>query len=544
MTAPIRGVFNNTGYRMRTGIIATVSALCLVAVAAESQVPQPTLQPIAKPPATRPLGAAGIPDVEVIKYPLLPPAAHWGLRYLARSQYRTGGWGQKYGFLQINTSLFETKSRYKLIDPAGAVARYSGEDNVRGPLPFDKRVLIIPPAIVDTSLVTLAFLEAGRSPARGDGAKELSRAIDFVVDAIGPGAMPPRAPALQIPSWGLPPHGPDELAPFRATSGKVHTPALGDALALEMFLAAQNGRIDPALRYKLNFTLAGLVTRIESAQQDYGGWGDGRVHTRLADAMVARSLMIAARRGVAVEPNVIERARQACLIFYDPTTGEVPDTSAQAFVECAMTLDVLYQTELSARAAADDARRRAAVKGATPAQIEDARTRAADAKAAHDALTLAIDRFYDKLFKSHKPLTKPRAKGVAANALPATQPANPLDAPNPLDTAAADKAKDDEQREVGIPVPVSQENAIGYFMLLEALQESNHPLARPLTDGIVNALAGKQDRFGQWHIRIHPEGLKMIGHTAQYEYEDKEDHFLTAWVVRAILLPPPPDPKK
>lgn len=531
---------------MHKGIVAAL-AVSLVASAAQAQVPQPTTKPV----ATRVTGAAGVPDVEVVKYPLLPPAAHWGLRYLARSQYTTGGWGQKFGTLQPDLDLINGRiGKQKLRDPTGTVARYSDEENVRGPIAFDKKVLIMPPTIVDTSLVTLAFLEAGRTPARGDGAKELRRAIDFVHDAIGPGAEAPRAPGLRPRRQpDLPPYGPDELPPFRATSGRVHTPALGDAMALELFLAALDRTIDPDLRRKLNFTVGSLISRIQASQQDDGGWGSGGPMTRLADALVTRSLMLAARRGVAdVDPNVIDRARQACLVYYDPATGESGDDTDLAFLQCAMTLDVLYQTELTARAQADDARRRAAVKNATPAQLEDARTKAADAKAAHDALTRATDRFYDKLFKSNKPAARPRAKAVAANNLPATQPVNPLDidkpanARNPLDTPADDDRQ--EKQKVGIPVPVSHPNAIAYFMLLEALQESTHPLARPLTDGIVNALAGKQDRFGQWHIRVHPEGMKWNGHTAGYEYEDKEDHFLTAWVVRTILLPPPPEQKK
>src|SRR5204863_7493647 len=138
----------------------------------------------------------------------------------------------------------------------------------------------------------------------------------------------------------------------------------------------------------------------------------------------------------------------------------------------------------------------------------------------------------------------PRPRAVAANAVPATRPVNPLDPPNPLDASAAATTDDQEKRSVGIPVPVSHVNAVSYFMLLETLQESTHPLARPLTDGIVNALAGKQDRFGQWHVRVHPEGMKLIGHTSGFEYEDKEDHFITAWIVRTMLLPAPPDPTK
>jgi hypothetical protein len=268
-------------------------------------------------------------------------------------------------------------------------------------------------------------------------------------------------------------------------------------------------------------------------------WGGPGTVGLLGDAVVLRTLMIAARdeMGLTVDPEALARARDACLKFYNPATGDSGDESSLAFLQCALTLNVLYQTEQSARVAADRAARAAAAAGATPAQAEAARAAAAQAQAARDALALATDRFFLKLFKLNKPVPKPRAAAVAASALPATQPANPLEARNPLDAAAA--AEKDETREVGIPVPVSHANAVAYFLLLESLRDSTHPLARPLANGVVNALAGKQDRFGQWHVRVN-SGLHIVNHTPQYDY-DKEDHLLTAWVVRTILLPAPPE---
>jgi hypothetical protein len=476
-------------------------------------------------------------DVEVMKYPLLHPAAQWGLRYLAHHQHPSGGWGQKHAVVQPKTTLF------------------GGGDYVKGPLPFDKQVLASSPAIVDTAVVVLDFLEAGRSPARGDGAKELQRAIDFVHDAVGPGAQtpPPATPPTVIPVQ-TPNNlsGPGGFQPvivipgnpmpkFEATSGPVSNPAMRDAMALEMLLAARARLSDPLARQKLGLTLAVLVNRVLAAQQPDGSWSaPGGYAALLADAVVLRALTIAARdeMGLTVDPDALARARASCLRFYDPATGDAGDPTADAFLQCAVTLNVLYQAELTARAASTQAARAAATAGATPAQAQAARARAAEAKAAHDALALATDRFFVKLFKQNSPVPKPRAAAVAANALPATQPAgNPLEARNPLEAAAATEKQ--ETREVGIPVPVNHANAIAYFLLLESLKESTHPLARPLANGVVNALAAKQDRAGQWHARVNT-GLKIVNHTPEYDY-DKEDHFLTAWVVRTILLPPPPE---
>jgi hypothetical protein len=497
---------------MRTGTIATL--LSAAAFAANAQQPPPATQPATRPAPGH--GPASMADVEVIQYPALHPAAHWGLRYLARQQSPAGGWGQKYRVVQPNTDILGM----------------GGKDFVKGPLPFDKKVLAKSPGIVDTSLVVLDFLEAGRSPARGDGAKELRKAIDFVHDAVGPGAQtpPPYKPptVVRIPNnvpgilkpnndtsdpflrYAVIPGNP--MPKFEAASGGVFNPAMRDAMALEMLLAARGRIQDQTARQNLDLTLAVLVNRVVSAQQADGSWGVSGPAGLLADAVVLRTLMIAARHemGLTVDPDALARARASCLRTYDPTTGDSGDDSPHAFLQCALTLNVLYQTEQSARVAADRA------------------TRAAK----------ATDRFFAKLFKLNKPVPKPRAAAVAASALPATRPANPLEARNPLEATAAQEKE--ETREVGIPVPVSHANAVAYFLLLESLKDSTHPLARPLANGVVNALASKQDRFGQWHVRVNG-GLKIVNHTPQYDY-DKEDHFLTAWVVRTILLPPPPEP--
>ena len=75
-----------------------------------------------------------------------------------------------------------------------------------------------------------------------------------------------------------------------------------------MYLAALDRPVDPTMRSELNFTLRGLITRIESIQQRLRRLGRRPRPTRLADALVTRSLMIAARRGIPVDPNVIKRA--------------------------------------------------------------------------------------------------------------------------------------------------------------------------------------------------------------------------------------------
>ena len=475
---------------MRIGIVATLLP-CLLASDARAQA--------AKSPPT-------LPDRRgPTTYPVLAPAAHWGLRYLARSQHATGGWGHKFGVKQP--------------DVLG--------DYVQGPLVFERKHLVHPPALVDTSLVVLAFLEAGRSPAAGDGARELRRAIDFVHDAVGPGGHV--AP------------DPRRLPPYVESSSGLHAAGLEHALALEMFLAARDHLKDPAVRRDLDLTFAVLVRRLVSTQQDDGSWPNGPWRTYPGSVLITRALMIAARGGLEVDPAALARARQAALVYHNPATGDVDTATGDDFWEFAASLNILHHTRLNARAAADGAARRGALPGATAADAREARDRAADARAADDALALSEQKFFKKLLKANKPLPQPRAAAVPARALPATRPANPLDAPNPLDNPAAAAAE--EKRRVGIPVPVSQYDAVSYFLLLEALQESAHPLARPLTDGVVNALAAKQDRFGQWHHRIHPGGYKIVNHTPAHKY-DSEDHFLTAWVVRALLVPAPPESAK
>lgn len=419
--------------------------------------------------------------------PQLPPAARNALNYFASHQHPTGGWGQK---VLSNAGL----KRRGVTSPDGA------------PLPKET---LTPPTIIDTCVVALAFLEASRfKPDAADAPPALRAAVDLIHDAVQAAGGAPDRNTLGLAS--------------PLVEKYCYTRTFDQALAMEVLLRTRDRLTNLEQRRKLDFTLDMILTRIKTAQQTNGAWpGDGQL-TYLSDALITRSLLIAARSGLAVDAATLDRARAASLRFYDPTTGETGDESPHATCECALSLNLLYQIDLSARAAAATAKQLAALPGATSEQIDAAKKRDAESKSAHDALALAHQQFFKKLFDRNK------APAAAAKPRPG---ANPLDPSrptgNPLDTAKPAAAED--RKRANIPVPVTAWDAIAYFLLLESLQESTHPDARRVAGAITSGLAEKQDRDGNWH--------DLSGTTRRY---DTQDHFLTAWVTRALLVPPPP----
>ena len=418
--------------------------------------------------------------------PQLPPAARNALTYFANHQHPTGGWGQK---VLSNAGL----KRRGVTSPDGS------------PLPKET---LTPPTIIDTCLVALAFLEASRFKPDADPPPALRSAVDLIHNAVQAAGGAPDRNTLGLAS--------------PLVEKYCYTRTFDQALAMEVLLRARDRVTNLEQRRKLDFTLDMILTRIKTAQQTNGAWpGDGQL-TYLSDALITRSLLIAARSGLAVDATTLDRARAASLRFYDPTTGETGDDSPHATCECALSLNLLYQIDLSARAAAATAKQVAALPGATADQIETAKKRESESKSAHDALALAHQQFFKKLFDRNKP---PHAKPRPG--------ANPLDPPkptgNPLDTAKSAAAE--ASKRANIPVPVTAWDAIAYFLLLESLQESTHPDARRVAQAITAGLSEKQDRDGNWH--------DLSGTTRRY---DTQDHFLTAWITRALLVPPPPAP--
>lgn len=419
------------------------------------------------------------------KPPSLPPAARNAFAYFAAHQDPSGGWGQKV--------------------LSNAIPRRRGVTAPDGsPLP---RETLTPPTIVDTCLVTLAYLEATRfAPASAPLPREARAAADLIHQSV------------------------QGVAPDRNTLGLAspmiekycYTRGLDQALALEVLLRAcdrlpTTTAADATQRRDLDFTLNLILSRIKANQQTNGAWpGDGQM-AYLSDALITRALLIAARNNLEVDATTLDRAKGASLRFFDPATGEIGDDSVHATYECALTLDLLYQVDQNARASAATARQLAALPGVTPEQTATAAKHAAESQAAHDALLLAQTQFLKKLFDKNKP---PPAKPRPG--------ANPLDTPkagNPLDPAGG---ADDHKRTL-IPVPITAFDAIAYFLLLESFQESTHPDARRVAQAIVTGLVAKQDRDGNWH-------------DASIRRPDLQDHYLTAWATRALLVPLPPSP--
>jgi hypothetical protein len=414
------------------------------------------------------------------KPPSLPPAARNAFAYFAAHQDPSGGWGQKV--------------------LSNAIPRRRGVTSPDGsPLP---RETLTPPTIIDTCLVTLAYLEAARFAAPGAPLPREARAAADLIHKSVQGVAPDKS-TLGLASQMIEKY--------------CYTRGLDQALALEVLLRARDRLADAAGRRDLDFTLNLILARIKAQQQTNGAWpGDGQL-AYLSDALITRALLVAARNNLEVDAATLDRAKAASLRFLDPATGEIGDDSVHATYECALTLDLLYHVDQNARAIATTAARLAALPTATPDQSAAAARRAAESQSAHDALLLAQKQFLKKLFDKNKP--PPARPRPGANPLDAPQAGNPLD---PSSTA-------DEHKRTVIPVPVTAFDAIAYFLLLESFQESTHPDARRVAQAITTGLAARQDRDGNWH-------------DASIRRADLQDHYLTAWATRALLVPLPPAP--
>jgi hypothetical protein len=443
-----------------------------------------------KPATTRP--------AEAPPGPVLADPVRRALTYLGGAQHETGGWGH---FVVKPLNRPRTGPR-----PANA-------------LPLITKDLHFPPNLAETAAVAAAFLEAGVSPTTGEGAAPLQKAL-HALRALS-------APPVADRDRGIV----ERCAVTRA----MLKPDVDAALALDAVLAyrARLAAGHPAREAADN--LAGLlVARLHGAQEDGGAWppdfkADGilQVNARrapqyakgtaarayfdafprpapaLADACIVRSLFNARRAGVDVPRETLGRAIALLADLHDPATGatggpETPDNQPRAFHRAAAALNLLHQ-----------------LARATPPHERADRQRTLDR--AHDA-------FFKKLRDAHtpKPLGPPR---------------------NPLD-ARPKAAKPD--RALSIPVPISTVEVLAYFLLIESLQDSAHPDARPVAAGITQALASRQRDDRGWTDPNVDDALTF--HWALHGGVDTDNlpprstnHLLTALTVRTLLLPHPPE---
>ena len=106
-----------------------------------------------------------------------------------------------------------------------------------------------------------------------------------------------------------------------------------------------------------------------------------------------------------------------------------------------------------------------------------------------------------------------------------------------------------------ISVPITSADVIGYFLLLEALQTSDHPDARSVatavTDVLTRGLSSHVRRgdpsftVGRQLVTGSASGLARRDALPRVQRQSfKTSHsndFLIAWMIRTALIPPPSD---
>jgi len=512
---------------MHIGTIISFLGCIAVPVALDAADAPPT----AKPPATRPAAPATKPAVPEAA---VKATVERAVRYLRNTQHDQGGWGH---VEIVNPGL----SRLQGLD----VPQLAGD-------PMRRRFYSTP-SLSGTGPAVLALLEAGQSLTEGSAAARLRAGLEFVHEGLTVGEQHARRP--MVPGEGI------LLTPGRGVQGLVQNPGGGTsvvlptqsarlmnddaacAVAVEAMLAARRGAADTMARLRIEAAAMAGVDRLRRDHQGNGTWPEGveeaanlaaahvtgfavasvgglgkttvmmnanptpppppSSHPVLGDALILRTLSIAAREGISVDGPTVAAARAQMARLYDPRTGRLGGGGPQAYYQAVAVLNMLYQADV-------DARRLAAAAGPAANNSPDPAA-AAGAAAARAALEGAQAAFFKELRDANQP--RPAAAANAAGKNPLDQ--NPLDPPK-----AADAGKDGAGGgDVRIRVPVTSADLIAYFLLLESLRDSTHPDARPVRDGIVQAIVRRQ-HAGGWFV-------------------SDGDHFATAWATRVLLLPPP-----
>lgn len=183
-----------------------------------------------------------------------------GLKWLASTQGRNGGWGQDGG----ETSFVRQGERLET----------AGND------------------VANTAVAVLAFIHAGHTPDRGQYAPQVRRGLEFILTSIE-----------QSPAEGL------AITSVRDTQIQRKLGPFIDTFLSSSLLSELEGSLrDPALANRTRAALRKCVAKIEKNQQSDGSWNSsGGWAPVIGTSLASRSLHKAKDRGIAVDDKVMAR---------------------------------------------------------------------------------------------------------------------------------------------------------------------------------------------------------------------------------------------
>src|SRR5690606_8889910 len=230
----------------------------------------------------------------------LPGYLDRSLAWLAEAQFENGGWG------------------------AGLHTR----QGIRDP-----HAVQVDPAT--TAFAAMALLRTGSTPDAGPYARNVARALDFLVALVE-----------EVPEEG------PRITTIEGTQPQVKLGRNVDAAMVAQFFTDVLPHLDGRTARRTEAALDKCLRKIQRGQGDDGSWDDGGWAPVLQSAMANSALETAAALGREVDEEVLRRSRA-----YQQGNVRVPAAGAPAEVDASAGAGVaLYAATSSQRATAQEAR--------------------------------------------------------------------------------------------------------------------------------------------------------------------------------------------
>jgi hypothetical protein len=202
----------------------------------------------------------------------ISPTTQRGIDYLINQQGQDGGWGQGGGWRQSAGG--------------GRVEQVQGERSDVG----------------NTALAGLALIRAGNTPKRGQHARSVGRAVEFVcksVDRSDPNSL--------------------YVTDIHDTQIQMKIGRYVDTFLSSQFLAEVKGEMpDAAGEQRLGACLDKVIAKIEKNQRDDGTFaGNDGWASVLSQGMATRSLNTAKQKGAKVQEKTLANAQKQAVANYD-----------------------------------------------------------------------------------------------------------------------------------------------------------------------------------------------------------------------------------